>query len=80
MSATAGGADLDAGDEAVRLWKLHFCLLRQDLASNSRFWIPRKVLKVAWNRSLRDSDIIGPGTVLLPASLERHLAVRSTER
>jgi hypothetical protein len=36
------------------------------------------VLKVACNRSLRDSDVIGPGTVNLPASSERHLVVLLT--
>jgi hypothetical protein len=33
------------------------------------------VLKVACIRSLRDSDVIGPGIVLLPPSSERHLVV-----
>jgi hypothetical protein len=55
--------------------KLHFCLLRQDLASKTPFWTPPMVLKVACNRSLRDSDAIGPGIVLMPASSERHLVV-----
>jgi hypothetical protein len=36
------------------------------------------VLKVACNWSLRDSDVIGPGIVLLPASSERHLVVLLT--
>jgi hypothetical protein len=33
------------------------------------------VLKVPCNRNLRDSDVIGRGIVLLPASSERHLVV-----
>jgi hypothetical protein len=33
------------------------------------------VLKVAWNRSLQDSDVFGPGIMLLPASSERHLVL-----
>jgi hypothetical protein len=33
------------------------------------------VLNVACNRSQRDSDVVGPGIVLMPASSERHLVV-----
>jgi hypothetical protein len=33
------------------------------------------VLKVPWNRRLRDTVVIGPGIVHLNASSERHLVV-----
>jgi hypothetical protein len=75
MSATVGGADRHTDDKEIGCGRYIFCLLRQELASKPPFWTPPVVLKVAWNRSLRDSDVIGPGIVLLPPSCERHLVV-----